>query len=231
MTPTPPPSPPAGPLQLRAAPAGRERGVPNKAFIDDAGTLSYGELADRVKRLAAACALGLKREERVLLLMQDGNDWPVSFLGAMYAGVVPVAVNTCSPPTTTPTCSSTAARRRCWCQGAAAGADRRADQVGSRGAEGHRLAPVAPLHPAEVEFEAFLAAQTPMAKPAGTGPTTPASGSTPRVPPVAPRARCTRTPTLLDGRALRQGHPRPAPNATSASPPPSSSSPTAWATR
>ena len=39
-------------------------------------------------------SLGLKREERVLLLMQDGNDWPVSFLGAMYAGVVPVAVNT-----------------------------------------------------------------------------------------------------------------------------------------
>ena len=38
--------------------------------------------------------LGLRREERVLLLMQDGNDWPVSFLGAMYAGLVPVAVNT-----------------------------------------------------------------------------------------------------------------------------------------
>jgi benzoate-CoA ligase len=30
----------------------------------------------------------------VLLLMQDGNDWPVAFLGAMYAGLVPVAVNT-----------------------------------------------------------------------------------------------------------------------------------------
>ena len=26
--------------------------------------------------------------------MQDNNDWPVAFLGAMYAGVVPVAVNT-----------------------------------------------------------------------------------------------------------------------------------------
>jgi benzoate-CoA ligase len=30
----------------------------------------------------------------VLLLMHDNNDWPVSFLGALYAGVVPVAVNT-----------------------------------------------------------------------------------------------------------------------------------------
>ncbi|MEY8876804.1 MAG: AMP-binding protein, partial [Leptothrix sp. (in: b-proteobacteria)] len=65
------------------------------AFIDDLGTLSYGQLDERVRRLAAALrALGLKREERVLLLMQDSNDWPVSFLGAMYAGLVPVAVNT-----------------------------------------------------------------------------------------------------------------------------------------
>ena len=28
------------------------------------------------------------------MLMHDGNDWPVGFLGAMYAGIVPVAVNT-----------------------------------------------------------------------------------------------------------------------------------------
>jgi benzoate-CoA ligase len=43
------------------------------AFIDDTGSLSYGE---------------------VLLLMHDCCDWPVAFLGAMYAGIVPVAVNT-----------------------------------------------------------------------------------------------------------------------------------------
>ena len=65
------------------------------AFVDDLGTLSFGELEDRVRRLAAGLrALGIKREERVLLLMQDCNDWPVSFLGALYAGIVPVAVNT-----------------------------------------------------------------------------------------------------------------------------------------
>ena len=65
------------------------------AFIDDHGSLSYGALAERVRRMAAGLrTLGVKREERVLLLMQDGNDWPVSFLGAMYAGLVPVAVNT-----------------------------------------------------------------------------------------------------------------------------------------
>ena len=65
------------------------------AYIDDAGALSYGELADRVQRMAAALlGLGLRREERVLLLMHDSSDWVVAFLGALYAGVVPVAVNT-----------------------------------------------------------------------------------------------------------------------------------------
>ncbi len=65
------------------------------AYIDDAGSLSYGALAERIRRTATGLlACGLRREERVLLLMHDGNDWPVAFLGAMYAGLVPVAVNT-----------------------------------------------------------------------------------------------------------------------------------------
>jgi benzoate-CoA ligase len=65
------------------------------AYIDDAGRLTYGELSERMRRFAASLrALGLRREERVLLLMLDTNDWPVAFLGSLYAGVVPVAVNT-----------------------------------------------------------------------------------------------------------------------------------------
>ena len=65
------------------------------AFIDDQGALSFGELEQRIRRMAAALlALGVRREERVLLLMHDCCDWPVSFLGALYAGIVPVAVNT-----------------------------------------------------------------------------------------------------------------------------------------
>ncbi len=65
------------------------------AYVDDLGTLSYGLLADRIGRCAAALTeLGVRREERVLLLMHDCNDWPVAFLGALYAGITPVAVNT-----------------------------------------------------------------------------------------------------------------------------------------
>ena len=65
------------------------------AYIDDWGTLSFGDLEARARRLASGLqAIGVRREERVLLLMHDCNDWPVCFLGALYAGVVPVAVNT-----------------------------------------------------------------------------------------------------------------------------------------
>ncbi len=65
------------------------------AFIDDGGSLTYQQLSDRVQQFAAALRnAGIRREERVLILMHDNNDWPVAFLGAMYAGVVPVALNT-----------------------------------------------------------------------------------------------------------------------------------------
>lgn len=65
------------------------------AYIDDVGQMSYGQLAAGIRRFAGALeSLGLRREERVLLCAHDSSDWPVAFLGCLYAGVVPVAVNT-----------------------------------------------------------------------------------------------------------------------------------------
>jgi benzoate-CoA ligase len=65
------------------------------AYIDDTQRVSYAELADRVRRCAAGLlALGLNREERVLMVMHDSVDFPIMFLGALYAGIVPVPVNT-----------------------------------------------------------------------------------------------------------------------------------------
>ena len=68
------------------------------AYIDDTTRLSYGELDLRVRRCAAGLlALGLRAEERVLLVMHDTVDMPVALLGAMHAGIVPVPVNTLLP--------------------------------------------------------------------------------------------------------------------------------------
>jgi benzoate-CoA ligase len=65
------------------------------AFRDDRCDLSYAELDHRVRCFAAGLlAHGLQPEQRVLLVMLDTVDLPVAFLGALYAGVVPVPVNT-----------------------------------------------------------------------------------------------------------------------------------------
>ena len=65
------------------------------AFHDDAGPVTYAQLAERVNRFGSGLlAMGLRMEDRVLLAMHDTADWPVAFLGAIKAGIIPVAVNT-----------------------------------------------------------------------------------------------------------------------------------------
>ncbi len=65
------------------------------AYIDQRRSWTYGELAERVARFAHVLrALGIRREERILICLLDGIDWPTAFLGAIKAGVVPVPVNT-----------------------------------------------------------------------------------------------------------------------------------------
>jgi len=65
------------------------------AFHDDAGSLTYAQLAERINRFGSGLqAAGLRMEERILLAMHDTCDWPVAFLGAIRAGIVPIAVNT-----------------------------------------------------------------------------------------------------------------------------------------
>src|SRR5438552_1206090 len=65
------------------------------AYIDDYGAYTYAELARRVNRCAnALTGLGMALEARVLLCLTDTVDFPSVFLGAIKAGIVPVAVNT-----------------------------------------------------------------------------------------------------------------------------------------
>ncbi|RTL58149.1 MAG: benzoate-CoA ligase family protein [Rhodocyclaceae bacterium] len=65
------------------------------AVIDDHGRYSYQDLADRANRVAnALTAAGVLQEQRILLCVHDTFDFPCTFLGAIKAGIVPVAVNT-----------------------------------------------------------------------------------------------------------------------------------------
>jgi len=65
------------------------------AYVDDAGQATYAELAEHVNRFGSGLgALGLRMEDRVAIAMLDTIDWPVAFLGAIKAGIVPIALNT-----------------------------------------------------------------------------------------------------------------------------------------
>jgi 4-hydroxybenzoate-CoA ligase len=73
-----------------------EQGHGNKlAFTDTVSELSYGELQAQTRRLANMLRrLGVRREERVAMIMLDTIDFPITFLGAIRAGIVPVPLNT-----------------------------------------------------------------------------------------------------------------------------------------
>ncbi len=69
------------------------------AYIDDAGRYTYGELAQRVNRAAnALTGLGLEMENRIMLCHLDSIEFPSVFLGAIKAGIVPIAANTLLTP-------------------------------------------------------------------------------------------------------------------------------------
>jgi 4-hydroxybenzoate-CoA ligase len=73
-----------------------DAGRANKlAFTDSTRDLTYGALRDDSNRLAHLLrSLGVRREERVAMIMLDTVDFPVVFLGAIRAGIVPVPLNT-----------------------------------------------------------------------------------------------------------------------------------------
>jgi benzoate-CoA ligase len=140
------------------------------AFVDDIAALTYAELDEGARRIAAALrSIGVKREERVMLLMLDSVDWPVVFLGAIYAGVVPVAVNTLLTADDYAYMLEHSRAQAVFVSGALnpvlKGALTKADH------EVHKVVvsrPDAPLEFGETEFEAFLGATGPLARPAPT---------------------------------------------------------------
>jgi len=65
------------------------------AFIDPERSITYGELQEQTYRFGAALrALGLKRERRLVVALQDTVAFPAVFWGALRAGIVAVPFNT-----------------------------------------------------------------------------------------------------------------------------------------
>jgi 4-hydroxybenzoate-CoA ligase len=65
------------------------------AYTDTVSELTYGGLQRQTRRVANLLRrLGVRREERVAMIMLDTVDFPMVFLGAIRAGVVPVPLNT-----------------------------------------------------------------------------------------------------------------------------------------
>ena len=65
-----------------------------QAFVAPDATLTYGALREQVNRAGHLLReLGIGREHRVLLVLDDTTAFPVLFLGAMRIGAVPVPVS------------------------------------------------------------------------------------------------------------------------------------------
>ena len=143
------------------------------AFVDDHGSLSYGALDERVRRFGAALlASGVRREERVLLYMHDNCDWPVCFLGALYVGVVPVAINTLLPVDDVAYMLLHSRAQAAFVSDALLPTLRAALAQ----APAHEVRQVVVSRPAQapadgaLAFDAFVASAAPLAQPAPTGP-------------------------------------------------------------
>ncbi len=230
------------------------------AFIDDAGACSYDELARRVNRFASSLAsLGLRAEDRVMICMLDTIDWPVAFLGAIKAGVVPVAANTLLKPqdyeymlrdsrarvlfvsqALLPAFDALAGRvptlERVIVSGAPSQAVVQVPSQAMSRAPAHQ--PSQPPSQPPVVGAATVATRSPACSHSGAttsnrrppSPTNPASGSIRPDPPARPRARCTCTRASSRPRNSTRARCSASARTTSCSRRPSSSSPTAWAT-
>lgn len=76
--------------------AGRSKKI---AYIDDSGSYTFEDLRTRANKTGNVLrALGLKEEDRIMIVHSDTIDFPAVFLGAIKVGVVPVAVNTLLTP-------------------------------------------------------------------------------------------------------------------------------------
>jgi benzoate-CoA ligase len=73
----------------------QSKNYPNKiAYRDGIMDLTYGEIPDRVGRIANGFVnSGLKRGDHVIIHMDDSIDWPCTFLACLYANIIPLPLS------------------------------------------------------------------------------------------------------------------------------------------
>jgi acyl-coenzyme A synthetase/AMP-(fatty) acid ligase len=100
-----------------------EVGEPEKVAIEsDDGSITYEQLRDRVARAAAAwLSLGVGEGDRVLVLAPDSIEWVVTYMGAIWAGGVAVALNSHLPERELATIVAESGARYAWCSPVTAG--------------------------------------------------------------------------------------------------------------
>jgi benzoate-CoA ligase family protein len=74
-------------------------GSDRPALIGPGGTRSYAELCAEASQWGHGfTSLGLKRSDRILMFLDDTPAYPAAFFGAVRAGLVPLLINTLTPP-------------------------------------------------------------------------------------------------------------------------------------
>jgi benzoate-CoA ligase family protein len=69
------------------------------ALTGPLGAVRYAELCSEASRWGhGLISLGLKRGDRVLMFLDDTPSYPAAFFGAVRAGMVPLLINTLTPP-------------------------------------------------------------------------------------------------------------------------------------
>ncbi len=60
------------------------------AYVSECESLTYEQLREQVNRMGhLLLSLGVTREQRLLLVLDDTTVFPIAFLGAMRIGAVP----------------------------------------------------------------------------------------------------------------------------------------------
>ena len=68
------------------------------AFIDDNNAINYLELKKKIVSFSYHLATEvLEQNDKVLICMLDNINYPISFLGCIWSGIIPICINTMLP--------------------------------------------------------------------------------------------------------------------------------------